>query len=75
MLFEEEISGNDFLFNMLNSLSGMIFIFDSDRKIKYVNDTVKKFVEKNREEIVVESAHGEILNCSFFLKDKGVWLS
>lgn len=71
MLFEEDINGNDFLFNMLNSLSEMIFIFDSDRKIKYVNDTVKKFVEKNREEIVVESAHGEILNCSFFLKDKG----
>jgi len=66
MLFEEEINKNDFLFNMLNSLSEMIFIFDSDRKIKYINDAVKKFVEKNREEIVVESAHGEILNCSFF---------
>lgn len=71
MFIDEEIESNTVIQSILNSLSEMIFIFDDNRKIKYVNSAVKEFVNKNRDKIVIDSAHGEILNCSFFLKDKG----
>ena len=67
MFIDEEIESNTVIQSILNSLSEMIFIFDDNRKIKYVNSAVKEFVNKNRDKIVIVSAHGEILNCSFFL--------
>lgn len=71
MAIEKEIENNLIIQSILNSLSEMIFIFDDSRKIKYVNSAVKEFVNKNRDKIVIDAAHGEILNCSFFLKNKG----
>jgi signal transduction histidine kinase len=71
MFIEEEIENNIIIQSILNSLSEMIFIFDDSRKIKYVNNAVKEFINKNRDKIVIDATHGDILNCSFFLKDKG----
>lgn len=71
MIIEDEIEKNTVIYSILNALSEMIFIFDKNRKIKYVNSAVKEFVKKNRDRIVIDSAHGGILNCSFFLEDKG----
>lgn len=71
MIIKDEIENNNLIYSLLNSLSEMIFIFDKNHKIKYINNAVKQFIAENKDEIVINTAHGEILNCSFFLKDKG----
>ena len=40
---EEELKKSPFFFLMINSISEMIFVFDKDKKIKFVNNAVKNF--------------------------------
>lgn len=67
---EEELKKSPFFFLMINSISEMIFVFDKDKKIKFVNNAVKKFLEKKSGEVLIESFYDQYVNCSVFNNKK-----